>query len=294
MSCKYFCVLLALLSVTSCTFFSGTTAPSSGYDVVLLVGQSNMVGVGRGPDNSDDAASNPRVWQLDPANRSIIEAHDPLIQNQTVPNAVGLGMTFAKSYLKSIPSNRNVLLVGAAANNTTFVSGRWKAPNGDLAVAAVQRANEAMSKAGPCARFAGILWLQGEGDIEGGGAESYQGNLLSLISYFRTQIHGAGSRTPFVVGEMNQEWLKANATDPKLGAAQNTVLAVFHTLPSKVPYTAWVSSADLGSDAINGIIHFSALSQRQLGRRYATKFFQARRNSLTGAAGNQLARNRSF
>ncbi len=276
---KAFLLLLILLSIFACcTNLTKSAPPASGYDVVLLVGQSNMVGVGRGPDDATDAATSLRVWQWNPNRLEIVEARDPLFQNQSSPNAVGLGMTFAKAYVKSVGAKRNVLLVGSAANHTTFVSGRWRAPFGDLATTAVERSNAAMAAAGADARFAGVLWLQGEGDITGGGANGYQADLVNLISYFRTHIKGATPRTPFIVGEMSHEWLDSNLRDPILSQAQSTVLKAFHTLPQKVPYTACVSSADLESDEVNGIIHFSAMSQRQLGRRYADKFFEAAKN----------------
>jgi hypothetical protein len=270
---------MAVFVLGSCSYLWRAKAPLSGYDVFLMAGQSNMVGVGRGPDNWSDAAMSARVWQWNPKSVSIVEARDPLFQNQKIINAVGLGMTFGKAYAKSIPADRQVLLVGSAANNSTFVSGRWRAPDGDLARTAVERANAAMAAAGKGARFAGILWLQGEGDITGGGAPGYAGNLRELITYFRTHIDGAGQTTPFVVGELSQEWLHSNLGDPTLARAQSTILNEFHALPRQVPYTACVSSHDLGSDAINGLIHFSALAQRQLGRRYADKFFEAARNT---------------
>jgi hypothetical protein len=267
-----------LFALAACTSVPPTNPPSSSYDVFLLAGQSNMVGNGRGFDNAVDAAISPRVWQWDPNSGTIVAAQDPLFQNQSTLGGIGLGMTFAKAYLKTIAENRNVLLVGSAANNTTFLSGRWQAPNGDLSKAAVERANSAMTAAGPGARFAGILWLQGEGDINGGGASTYQASLYRLISYFRANISGASLKTPFVVGEMSHEWLASNLGNSKLAEAQSVVLSVFHTLPEKVQYTAWVSSGRLPGDTRSGIMHFSALSERELGRRYADKVFEATNN----------------
>jgi hypothetical protein len=237
-----------------------------------------MVGAGRGADNVDDASVSPRVWQWNPITSKIVPARDPLFHFQSTPNAVGLGLTFAKAYLRTIPPARKVLLVGSAANNTSFVSGRWQAPHGDLIQTAVQRANAAMAAAGPGARFAGILWLQGEADITDGGAAMYKSSLLNLISYFREHISGASSKTPFVAGEMSHSWLASNSTNPMLRTQQNRILNVIHSLPDLEPYTAWVSTAELQGDATNGIIHFCALSQRQLGRRYADKFFEAANN----------------
>ena len=250
----------------------------AGYDVVLLVGQSNMVGYGTGPDNAADAAVDPRVFMWDGYNNVILPAQDPLVQNQPTQVFVGLGMTFAKSYEKTIPANRKVLLVGSAQGSTTFISGRWQAPSGDLVETAVARANAAMAAAGPGVRFIGVLWHQGESDIADGGASAYEGNLRALISYFRANITGASASTPFVVGEFVYDAIYGNIHDPVDGPGVTTVLEDFHALPDTVNNTAWVSSVSLPSDLDNGPIHFSALSQRQLGRRYADKFFEAANN----------------
>ena len=247
-----------------------------GYDVFLLAGQSNMVGYGTGPDNTADMAVSPRVFMWDANNNVIAPAKDPLVQNQG-PGYVGLGLTFAKSYAASLAANRNVLLVGSADGGTGFYTGAWQAPNGSLAVTAVARANAAMAAAGPGARFAGILWHQGEADdIVSTDPKLYAGYLASLISFFRSNITGASSATPIVVGEWTYDWIMSNLNTGNYVASQTGILQYFHNLPDQVNNTAWVSAAALPGDTdVWGIIHFSALSQRQLGRRYADRFFEA-------------------
>jgi hypothetical protein len=243
-----------------------------GYDVVLLVGQSNMVGWGQGPDNPRDAAVDPRVFQWNPT-RGIISARDPLA-HQGASRYVGLGLTFGKTYVQALPSDRRVLLVGAGWGGTSVISGRWK-PGGDLFKGAVARANAAMAAAGPGAKFAGILWHQGEADVTQDGAPTYRESLDGIISTFRSSITGANGSTPFVVGELTREAI-ARLNGTRHREAVRTILDVFHTLPQRVPYTAWVSSARLPSNA-NDWVHFSALSQRTLGRRYADALILATR-----------------
>ena len=257
----------------------GQTLPD-GYDVVLLVGQSNMAGTGTGADNPADAAADPRVWQWDAANGVIAAAIDPLVQNPTQPGLTGLGLTFGKAYAASLPANRKVLLVGSAAGGTSFISGRWQAPNGDLALTAVARANAALVAAGPGARFVGILWHQGESDITDGGAPTYQANLSNLVNFFRTRITGASGTTPFIAGEFTYPWLAANSGNAAQLSAQDTILNVIHALPDTVPYSGWVSSAGLGTDSVTGIIHFNTLALRDLGRRYAQRFLSVANNLL--------------
>ena len=262
---KFSCFLLLLLG--SITFSrQGVAQGTPGYDVFLLVGQSNMVGYGTGPDNTTDAAVSPRVFMWDANNNVIAPAVDPLVMSQG-PGFVGLGLTFAKSYAASLASNRNVLLVGSATGGTGFYTGDWQAPNGPLAMTAVARANAAMAAAGPGARFAGILWHQGEADdIVSTDPKLYAGYLASLISFFRTNINGASSMTPFVVGEWTYDWMVSNIETNQYNVSQTGIIQYFHNLPDQINNTAWVSSAALLGDTDSYyFIHFSALSQPAVG-----------------------------
>ncbi|MEY9997073.1 hypothetical protein ABIE67_009105 [Streptomyces sp. V4I8] len=269
--------MVAALHCSALSTYAYAKQPDPGYDVVLLAGQSNMVGWGTGRDNPADAAVHPRVFQWHP-NRGIIPARDPLV-HQGPSNRIGMGITFGKAFAQSLPSNRKVLLVGAAWGGTSVISGLWK-PGGKLFNGAVARANSAMAAAGPGARFAGILWHQGESDVINGGAPTYEASLNDIIWTFRSSITGASARTPFIAGEFARTWISSlNGT--RLDAAR-TILDVFHTLPQRVPHTSWVSSAGLRSNATEAV-HFSALSQRALGRRYAHALIDLTWCSITDA-----------
>ncbi|MES2356074.1 MAG: sialate O-acetylesterase [Pseudomonadota bacterium] len=213
-------------------------ATADGYDVILLAGQSNMAGRATASSPDADAATNPRIFMWHPIS-GIVPAQDPLVhQEPRKTNAdgsftfiAGPGLTFAKEYIKTIPSNRKVLLVGAVYGGTGFMpdvtasTQRWNftlkkfesvtnlhhrwmptddpATGGDLYRGAIRRANEAMTAAGLNARFVGILWHQGENDAVYDGADTYATNHGNLINALRSNITGADSRTPVVVGEFN-------------------------------------------------------------------------------------------
>ncbi len=268
---------LSLLSLTMPVLLTAQTSPptNSGYDVFLLAGQSNMVGYGSGIDSSSDAATNGRIFQWDSATNQIVLAADPLYTYQGKQFFTGMGMTFAKAYLSSIPSNRQVLLVNSAIGATSFADGTWIAGSGIGATTAVQSANAAIAAAGPGARLAGILWHQGESDVQENGASAYQMNLQNLISYFRSNITGASTSTPFVAGEFAPAWLASQLANATYAPQQFAILENIRSLPDTEPNTAWASSALLPSDLSTGLVHFSALSQRALGRRYAERFFLA-------------------
>ena len=265
--------ILFFLCLTASFAAARAQGSNPGYDVILLVGQSNMVGYGTIPDNVSDAATNARVSMWDPNTSSIIMAKDPLMMNQEAAY-IGMGMTFGKAYIASLAANRKLLLVGSADGGTSFVSGRWQAPDGDLARTAVARANAAMAAAGPGARFAGILWHQGESDL-GDSGSTYQNYLLNLFAYFRGNITGATNTTPIVVGEWTYTWQTDNLRSHNQVPSQAAIMQVFHTLPDTLNNTAWVNAGGLASDFFAGDVHFSAISQRQLGRRYADRFFEA-------------------
>ncbi len=266
---------MSLGSVVSAATPASTS--SAGYDVILLVGQSNMEGYGSGPDDAGDAAVSPLIFAWDPISNSIIPAADPLYHWDGLSAYVGPGLTFAKAYLAKIAaSGRKVLLVGAAAPGTSIASGFWSAPAGSGPTTAVAYANAAIKAAGAGAKLVGIVWDQGESDVEQNGGPTYQASLKALLAYFKANITGASSTTPFVVGEFTYNWVGSNiATNAVYAAQQYTILNDFHALPDVVPYTAWTSAAWLPSDVLNGLVHFSALSQREYGRRFADRFFEA-------------------
>jgi hypothetical protein len=276
-----FTALLLLITPSGSTVFAQTTTP--GYDVIMLAGQSNMVGYNTTADNPTYAAVSPQVFMWNYANGTIVAAQDPLIMTGGSLN-VGPGLTFAKAYAASIASNRKVLLVGVAQGTTGFNNG-WLAPtsstNSALSANAVTTVNKAIAAAGAGAKFVGIIWDQGENDVYYETYPAYQTNLLNLIQYFRTSITGASSITPFIATELTYAWMIDNlngGTDDygnPDAAGQYQVQTVFHQLPDLINNTAWTASAVLASDPYWGDIHFDTLSQRQMGLRDADRFFEA-------------------
>ena len=291
-----------------------------GCDVILLTGQSNMVGWNGGSE-SDSSNANPdaRVLQWNEATQSIELATDAMnwttvnpTQNSVRPaGSIGPALSFGKAYARSLLGNRKVLLVPAAAGGTGFYRGNWTPPStgvaeGSLVTNAINIANHAMSVAsnGTSTKLAGILWQQGECDVNdasyggSGPANAYQNSLLGLIDTFRSRITGGtvvtGGQTtyvPFVVGEMSPQfvhWNNGTVPPPPLSDIQlqtkASILRVFHALPVLRQSAAWVSSGGLQSNASGaGDVHFEKDSQRQLGLRYADKLFEAS-NGLPEAA----------
>jgi Carbohydrate esterase, sialic acid-specific acetylesterase/Concanavalin A-like lectin/glucanases superfamily len=269
---------------------------SSGYDIFLLAGQSNMAGraaITSPIDADGQPVATIKMW--DPVH-GIVPAKDPLIHPETGtrPTGVGMGMSFAKAYSNYLVAtgspNRKVLLVGGAWGGTSFVENvpnlgyRWLVTSnptvgGDLYRSAVARTNAAIAKAiadEPSSKFKGILWHQGESDLVRGGANGYAAKHKDLMLAFRTQITG-GANAPIVVGEMAPCWWSqcGSSVQTVSEADLNTMLNYFHGISTQLPNSAWVSSAGLQSNSAADQIHFNTVSQRELGRRYFSKYWEA-------------------
>ena len=248
-----------------------------GYDVVLLIGQSNMSGYGAylvpGFDTTD-----PRIQQWTRAN-ALALASDPLQHPDAPFNAgrIGPGMSFARSYLKTLPSTRKVLLVPAAFAGTGFSGLRWN-PGNDLFEDALLRVNAALaSDAENC--LAAILWSQGESDVGRMTATGYQAALDAMIKALRTRIAASAGAdaAPFVLGQFSPDWV---GTTPS--ADQQAILGVINATPTRQRYTAVVSTAGLTSNVtqgLDGAIHLDAASHRIYGVRFQEAVVTANANS---------------
>ncbi|MGB3724302.1 MAG: sialate O-acetylesterase [Glaciecola sp.] len=224
-----------------------------GYDVILLIGQSNMVGR-NGPIDPILDVVDSRIKQYGSTRKVLEIAQDPLDHLDETANTIGPGLSLAKHYADNyLESGREVLLLPAADGGTAFGTGFWRS-GGAGYNNAIARANEAISL-GVGTRIVMMAWHQGESDRTMTETE-YATDLDALISGFRSSIVGA-SNTPFVVGEINP-----NSTQYGAGVA-----AALLDTPNRVAAAGYVPTSDipLGGDSL----HFSASSSRALGVRYS-------------------------
>lgn len=251
---------------------------ATGYDVVLMIGQSNMTGYGAYVVPAFDAPD-ARVKQWNRAG-AIVEAKHPM-EHADYPlnaNRIGMGIAFGKQLAAVRPANRTVLLVPAASGGTGFFRGNWL-PNGDLYVDAVKRVNAALAQnpAGNC--LAAILWHQGEDDVQSTlPYAEYQFRLDEMVRNFRAAVSGGqASDVPFVGGELSPEW---TAPEPGRKPAIN---AIIQAMPSRLAYVSVVRVEGLRSNLTQGLsagaVHFDAASQRELGLRYFAALSSANQNT---------------
>jgi len=242
-----------------------------GFDLILLAGQSNCEGEGAGIDDYFDYEGG-RILQYPPVGNyqnQIVVAKEPLIhQGYGVAGKIGFGLSFAKSYVKTIPSNRTVLLIPCALGGTGFQDNHWS-PGNSLFASAVSQTNTLLALS-PFNRLIAILWHQGENDV-GMGHDGYQTALIAMINAMRSQINGA-TNTPFVLGELAPAF---NNTDIYKAAITQAIKEI----PSFLPYTWVTSGAGLITESDN--IHYNAPSQRIFGGRYYQSLLSAQQNTLT-------------
>ncbi|PRY10545.1 sialate O-acetylesterase [Kineococcus rhizosphaerae] len=199
------------------------TTPAAGYDLVVVLGQSNASGTNTDgdPDGVDArdarvgvfAASGPDAGRIVPAR----EPFWPLLGHP--PGGVGPGGPFASLLLPTLPADRGVLVVPAAVGGTGFRThgtypGVWKVglevegtPN--LFALATEHVRAALAAAGPGSRVRVVLWHQGETDGgQGRGEAEYAADLDELVTAFRAQVPTARD-VPFLLGGMAPERLAA-------------------------------------------------------------------------------------
>lgn len=229
-------------------------------ELVLLAGQSNMVG--QGPYDPMFDTTSPKIRQFGgrpslPNYRTTVEAVDPLAHND-ISAGVGPGMAFARRRIALRPGNTVVLVPTAVSATSLYAPAYHWMPygGGNLFKAAVIQANLAMA-ANPGAIFSGILWLQGENDSLVGITQSqYYQPCADMIAAFRSQITGA-TNSWFILGRMIPEvlsgWVGASAID-----AAHTQIA------ETIPRCAIVGGIAPGN-SIGDNLHYSAAAQRLIG-----------------------------
>jgi len=236
------------------------------YDVILLAGQSNMIGRNGSIDEVLDAPDE-RIFQYGWNGHKVVLANDPLDHDGETANTIGMGMTFAKQYLADNPT-RKILLVPTAKGATGFQDTYWQ-DGGTGYNGAITQVEAAIAAGDSGTNLVAILWHQGEDDNGDYTEAQYAAQLDALISGWRSDIDGATSSTPFIAGDI-ADWSTGYDAD---------ISAAIEDTPNRVPYTAFVETDDLsdGGDSL----HFSAAAQRTLGERYYTALASALINGGT-------------
>ncbi|WP_432534056.1 sialate O-acetylesterase [Kineococcus arenarius] len=253
-----------------------------GYELVVVLGQSNASGTNTDfePDGRD--ARDPRI-EVFPATGPdagrVVPAREPLAPLlHHPPGGMGPGGPFAALLLETLPPERRVLLVPAAVGGTGFRAhgshpGVWKVglhlpgvPN--LFEEAVAHVGAALRAAGPGSRVAAVLWHQGETDAGRGRTErEYAADLDELIAGFRARVRTAPD-APFLVGQLPAERLAAHPGHAGVAAA-------LAGTPGRVPGTGFAPAPPPGH-VHDVTTHLDAQGQRLLGAAYFEAYLRVR------------------
>lgn len=221
---------------------SPTPTPSGVMRVVVLAGQSNIIG--RTAYTTRDAADlslanlkqYPAIASDSATYRQIRDSVFPLYfpENLTASNYFSPGNRIGAEIAAAYPGDK-VVLLPVGWGSTTLVSSsngsgttgapQWAEPSGNLNVAAVAHVNAFMA-ANPTAVLHSIHWIKGENDA--GGASpvnqtAYHDALQALINGWRTRITGNSASVPFVIGSITPGFIAANAAAPGVVAAQKAL-----------------------------------------------------------------------
>ncbi len=242
------CITLLLVSCTP-----KTGAP--GYDLYLLIGQSNMAG--RAPLGDEASAPNARVMML-VENGQWALAKDPLHFDK--PGAgIGPGLSFGKA-MAALDDTAMIGLIPAAAGGSPIAAWAPGAYHDQTDSHPYDDAVEHARLAMKLGTLKGILWHQGESDANAETTPLYQENLMNLAANLRRDL--GAPNVPFIVGGLGEFILERQAE-----AAQ--INAVLEDVSNFIPHAGFVSAKGL-TDMGDGV-HFSAQSARALGRLYGRK-----------------------
>ena len=172
------------------------------FHIFMLMGQSNMAGVADkepGDQNADErllvlGGCNQPAGQWNIANPPLNDC--PGEKGWNLSTSVGPGMWFAKTLLDHIPEGDKVGLVGTAESGesiNTFIEG---GVHHQMILNKIELAKQAEN-----ARFAGVIFHQGESDS---GQESWPGKVVQLYDEVKAAF-GVDYDVPFILGEIPVE-----------------------------------------------------------------------------------------
>lgn len=239
--------------------------------IFFLMGQSNMSGYGI--IKLEDRTPVPGVVQLPTIYKGELKwkpAAHPLNNRLTKSHRFGLGLPFAKQYLKD-NTGVKVALIPCA----------W----GGAAINGLKKGTDIYNDIIKKIAFAkkhgvikGVLWHQGESDtVNPSVANSYEVKLHQLIKDIRADIKNPN--LPFIVGNLAEFYGTGRAHKaPARVKMINQVKQALRDLPKKVKMTALVESTNLKS-IDHHMVHFDRDSYIILGKRYAEAFKNLKKQS---------------
>ena len=251
-----------------------------GYDIIILAGQSNAAGCGRG--EAEEWIPDSDILQMTAPKNAFIEdglvkveffdepfeidvADERIAEEDKVRD---LSLHFSKLYKESgrLETDRKLLILRCAIGGTGFLQGNWH-EQGNLYLKMLEMIDYALNLEGEN-RLVAMLWHQGEDDImRNNPPENYEKQLGYLIDSVRERYNEP--KLPFITGEFVEDWSSAYIFPERI---TGLVGAIKKALSAR-ENTAYVSSKGLLSNRQAGAhetddIHFCKKSIDEFGLRY--------------------------
>lgn len=196
------------------------------YDIIVLAGQSNAQGTGRGKV-TEEYATDEDIISLSPvyyigriidtdgvSKRQIIYEDTPFVFSIADERVVdgkkigNLSLTFSKEYKKSgcLDSGRKILIIQAAIGATGFNHGHWGL-NKPLYLKAIEMLDYALSL-NPENKLKAVLWHQGEHDVnKEPNPNVYKSRLSEIFTDLKKRYNS--STLPIITADFSYEWKNA-------------------------------------------------------------------------------------
>ena len=272
---------------------SSHAVPSPKFHLFLLFGQSNMEG--QTVPESVDTITNPRILALGYSEcgnpRPVRHFNQWALAVPPLHSCYGFGVGpgdyFSKTMLPWIPADDTIGLIPAAfagmpidyfrkTTGTPFTRGDSVNANAYQYTGAYQFMVDRIHLAQQRGVLDGILFLQGESNV---GDTSWLRKVKEIVSDLRTEL--SLPNLPFVAGELsyNSAASAENRYVDSIPVAIVNSALVSANVDSTKYWTEFVDSASIRTGywtsstapGLAGDVHFSLASQRELGKRFASK-----------------------
>lgn len=226
--------------------------------VFIMAGQSNMAG--RGIIEPNDTIPNKRILSINNKNEWIY-AKEPLHFYQPKLKGLDCGMAFATELLTWIDSDINIALIPCAVGGSSI--DKWLNNVTFNNVQLQSNLKEKIKLGQSIGEIKAVLWHQGESDADSAKIMNYEHNLKAMYKLLREYTDNA--ELPILTGHLG------TYADPVRYAPEwKKINKIISKVVEEDPHTYIVNTADLKPN--NDKIHFNAISQRILGKRFAQKF----------------------
>lgn len=235
----------------------GNAAPT--LHVFMLMGQSNMAGVAA--REASDANTDERMLVLggcgNPAGEWSVVDNPPLSEcpgekGWNKSNSVDPGIWFAKTLLPTLPEGDTIGLVGTAESGESIDTFIEDGSHHQMILDKI-----AAAKATANARFAGVIFHQGESDS---GQSSWPAKVVQLYDEVKA-AWGADYDVPFILGEL--------PADGCCGGHNGRV----HEAADLLPMGYWITQD--GTAVLDDELHFDHDSVVLMGQRYGETMIEA-------------------